>query len=86
MNLNTPYCGDIEVIVHVTSPSLFGREHDPNAPRNRLGPSPAEACGLVSAVDGLTVSNATWSWSMTEGARNEKSERNSAVNMSSGAR
>jgi len=55
------YCGVIEVLVHATLPALLLREHEPNKPRKRLGPSLACAWGFVRAVDGETVSNATWS-------------------------
>lgn len=53
---------------------------------NTLGPSPAEAWGLVKAVDGVTVSSATWSWSIAEGDRRANSDSRKAVSMSKGAR
>jgi hypothetical protein len=60
--------------------------NEPNAPKKRLGPSPAWAWGLVRAVDGMTVSSATRSWSITDGAKKANNDRNSAVNMSTGAK
>jgi len=72
--------------VQLIFPALLRREHDPSAPKNRLGPSLAWAWGLVSAVDGVTVNNATRSWSIADGAKKANKDSNSVVNMSTGAK
>lgn len=53
---------------------------------NTLGPSPAEARGLVRAVEGVTVISATWSWSIADGLSNAKRLSKNAVSMTRGDR
>jgi len=65
---------------------LWGREHDPSAPRKTLGPSTFVVWFEDNAVEGVTVRSATRSCNSTTGARNEKSDRSRAVNASKGAR
>ncbi len=58
----------------------------PSAPRKTLGPSTFVVWFEDSAVEGVIVRSATRSCSSTTGARNEKSDRSTAVNASRGAR
>jgi len=78
------YIGEMDVVVQLTGSALLEREQDPKTPMKTLGPSPADASGFVRAVDGVTVSSATWSWSMTEGDKSAKSDNKKAVNMTRG--
>lgn len=79
------YVGDTVGTVHVTLASLFGREHEPRAPRNTFGPSTDAEEEFVKAVDGETTSRATWVDSIKVGERYENSMSRNAVRASRGA-
>jgi len=80
------YTGESDAPVQFTSAALFGREQEPSAPRNILGPSTLDAFSCVKAGDGETVSNETRSFSISTGARKAKSDNRMAVRERIGAK
>lgn len=59
-NADRLYVGDTEDGIHVTGPLLFGREHEPRAPKKTVGPSIArDDDEFVSSNDGDTTRRAT---------------------------
>jgi len=81
------YWGESDGLVQLRPAALFGREQEPNTPRNALGPSTTcDEPVSRSAVEGTTVKRATLSWSSKVGARKAKSDKIIAVKAKRGAR
>jgi len=81
------YTGEALGNVQLTGAALLLFAHEPRTPMKMLGPSiDFEAWGCIKAVDGITVSRATWSCRSKLGANRAKRVRKMAVRANNGDR
>lgn len=73
------YAGERAGLVQLTLALFVTREHEPNNPKKRLGPSTFPPLCSIRDVDGVTVNNATRSCNIITGERNVNTERRIAV-------